>query len=453
MSTLKDTKGRLTEPVEYGEPAATGGAGVTDGDKGDVVVSGGGANWELKTSGVTPGSYGGSADSCAITVDEKGRITGIIADPISVNISTGTSGTLPVSRGGTAATDAPTALTNLGAAAASHTHPESDIANLVTDLAAKAPLASPALTGTPSGPTAAPGTNTTQLATTAFVKAAVDAVPAVTPSASVVAETSFGQSAAAGSLTTYSRGDHTHGTPAAPTPASIGAAPASHTQAVTTLTFAATDRLAGRASAGAGAGEEIVCTAAGRALLDDADAAAQRTTLGAAAASHTQAVSTVTFAATDRLAGRSSAGAGAGEEITCTAAGRALLDDADAAAQRTTLGLGSAALLSEASLRSIPQNSQTAAYVLVVGDVGKHISITTGGVTVNASVFSAGDPLTIFNNSGSNQTITQGTNVTLRLAGTATTGNRTLAQYGVCTLLCVVGGANPVFAISGAGLS
>jgi hypothetical protein len=45
----------------------------------------------------------------------------------------------------------------------------------------------------------------------------------------------------------------------------------------------ATDRLLGRASAGAGAVEEITCTAAGRAILDDADAAAQRTTLGAAA--------------------------------------------------------------------------------------------------------------------------------------------------------------------------
>ena len=44
--------------------------------------------------------------------------------------------------------------------------------------------------------------------------------------------------------------------------------------------------------------------------------------------------------ATDRILGRSSAGAGEIEEIPCTAAGRALLDDADAAAQRTTLGLG-----------------------------------------------------------------------------------------------------------------
>lgn len=43
--------------------------------------------------------------------------------------------------------------------------------------------------------------------------------------------------------------------------------------------------------------------------------------------------------ATDKLLGRSTSGAGNVEEIACTAAGRALLDDADASAQRTTLGL------------------------------------------------------------------------------------------------------------------
>jgi len=49
---------------------------------------------------------------------------------------------------------------------------QSQVTSLTTDLAAKAPLASPALTGTPTGPTATAGTNTTQLATTAFVQTA-----------------------------------------------------------------------------------------------------------------------------------------------------------------------------------------------------------------------------------------------------------------------------------------
>ena len=98
----------------------------------------------------------------------------------------------------------------------------------------------------------------------------------------------------------------------------------------------------------------------------------------------------------------------------------------------------------------IPQNAQTSAYTLVAGDNGKHINITTGGVTIPSGVFSAGNVVSIFNDSGSDQTITQGGSVTLRLAGSATTGNRTLAQYGLCSALCV---ASNEFVISGAGLS
>ena len=98
---------------------------------------------------------------------------------------------------------------------------------------------------------------------------------------------------------------------------------------------------------------------------------------------------------------------------------------------------------------NIPQNSQTSAYTLVVGDAGKHVNITTGGVTVPSGVFSVGDAVSIFNDSTSDQTITQGSSVTLRQAGTANTGNRTLAQYGICTVLCV---ATNEFVITGAGL-
>jgi hypothetical protein len=54
--------------------------------------------------------------------------------------------------------------------------------------------------------------------------------------------------------------------------------------------------------------------------------------------------------ATDKILGRSTAGAGNVEEIDCTAAGRALLDDADATAQRTTLGLGTLATQAASSV-------------------------------------------------------------------------------------------------------
>jgi hypothetical protein len=51
-----------------------------------------------------------------------------------------------------------------------------DFENIIEALAAKAPLASPALTGTPTAPTATAGTSTTQIATTAFVQTAIGGV-------------------------------------------------------------------------------------------------------------------------------------------------------------------------------------------------------------------------------------------------------------------------------------
>jgi hypothetical protein len=48
---------------------------------------------------------------------------------------------------------------------------------------------------------------------------AIDGIVGGVPSNSVIIETSFGQLANAGAALTFSRGDHTHGTPAAPAPA------------------------------------------------------------------------------------------------------------------------------------------------------------------------------------------------------------------------------------------
>lgn len=109
------------------------------------------------------------------------------------------------------------------------------------------------------------------------------------------------------------------------------------------------NRLLGRDSAPAGAAQELEVTGG----LEFTGSGIQRSALTgdvtANAGSNDTVITdkAVTYAkiqdvtVTDRLLGRKSSGAGTVEEITCTAAGRALLDDADASTQRTTLGLAS----------------------------------------------------------------------------------------------------------------
>lgn len=75
-----------------------------------------------------------------------------------------------------------------------------DLQNLAEDVDTnKAPKASPALTGTPTAPTAAADTNTTQVATTAFV---VGQAASVSPA--------MDGSAAVGTSSRYARADHVH---------------------------------------------------------------------------------------------------------------------------------------------------------------------------------------------------------------------------------------------------
>ena len=102
-------------------------------------------------------------------------------------------------------------------------------------------------------------------------------------------------------------------------------------------------------------------------------------------------------------------------------------------------------------VRTVPEVQRTSATSIIPSYAGKFISITTGGVTVSTSAaFSVGQSVSIYNNSGSSQTITQGSSVTLYQVGTANTGNRTLAQRGLCTILCV--GTN-TYVITGGGVT
>ena len=103
---------------------------------------------------------------------------------------------------------------------------------------------------------------------------------------------------------------------------------------------------------------------------------------------------------------------------------------------------------SKGNLRSIPQNTQGSSYTLVAADAGKHI-LASGTITVPDSVFSAGDAVTIVNNTGGDLTITK-TITTMYLGTDASSANRTLATRGMATILFASG---TVAYISGAGLS
>lgn len=111
-----------------------------------------------------------------------------------------------------AATDATTKAAAAQAAAvqrANHTgtQAQATIVNLVSDLAAKASLNNAALTGVPTAPTASAGTNTTQIASTAFVRAEVAAVVGAAPGlldtlAEIATQLTSDESAAAALATT-----------------------------------------------------------------------------------------------------------------------------------------------------------------------------------------------------------------------------------------------------------
>jgi hypothetical protein len=102
-----------------------------------------------------------SADGEFKTKDESGTVESIVGPQGDPGEGVPTGGTAGQFLRKASGTDFDTAFAAVA---------QSEVTSLVTDLAAKAPLASPALTGTPTAPTAATTTNTTQLATTAFVQ-------------------------------------------------------------------------------------------------------------------------------------------------------------------------------------------------------------------------------------------------------------------------------------------
>jgi hypothetical protein len=113
---------------------------------------------------------------------------------------------------------------------------------------------------------------------------------------------------------------------------------------------------------------------------------------------------------------------------------------------------------SKGDVRLIPQNSQSAAYTLVLADAGKHILHPAADTTAriftipaNGSVaYTIGTAITFINqNAGGVITIAITTD-TMRLAGAGTTGSRTLAANGVATAVKITA---TEWIISGTGLT
>ena len=136
---------------------------------------------------------------------------------------------------------------------------------------------------------------------------------------------------------------------------------------------------------GSGTAATYDLTAAGKALLDDADAAAQRTTMGVAIGSDVQAYD----AGLASIAGLTTAankviyttGSDTYAVTDFTAFGRSLVDDADAAAGRTTLGLGTAATV----------DTGTSAGNAVILDGSARLPAVDGSQLTNIS-FTESDP-------------------------------------------------------------
>lgn len=93
-------------------------------------------------------------------------------------------------------------------------------------------------------------------------------------------------------------------------------------------------------------------------------------------------------------------------------------------------------------VRAIPQSgsTKTGSYQLTTADVGQFIQVSTGGsITIPDATFSAGDVVSIFNNTSGNVTITCSITTAYKGGTDADQATVTLQTRGVATILFISG--------------
>lgn len=166
------------------------------------------------------------------------------------------------------------------------------------------------------------------------------------------------------------------GSATAPMVGVITAADAAAARTVLSLGTAATSATGDFEASGSIATHNAVTTAHGisafgSTLVDDADAATARTTLGAAASNHTHTLANITDAGTAAASATTDFVA----STDVSAFGGTLIDDADAATARTTLGLGTASTV----------NTGTSAGNIVVLDGSAKLPAVDGSQLTNVA--------------------------------------------------------------------
>lgn len=184
-------------------------------------------------------------------------------------------------------------------------------------------------------------------------------------------------------------------------------------------------------------------------LADDADLTFATDTLTA-----TKIVGSTSITDTGLTAGR----------VTFAGTAGILADDADMTFATDTLTITkvvastSLTVAGAAITNNVVQNSQSAAYTTVIGDAGKHIyhpsadtTARTWTIDSNANVaYPIGTTITFVNDTSAGTLTIAITSDTMVLAGTATTGSRTLAAGGIATAIKMT---STRWLINGAGLT